>query len=106
MRVVHFESDGGKFGAGFDFLLHDDGKIVFDVRIVHAGIEIGVARDAHHHAVFDGITGEREAAERLYKLFRQNDLRLFAPADAESTAGLKNRIPIMRRPSLSSSYIM
>ena len=31
MRVVHFESDGGKFGAGFDFLLHDDGKIVFDV---------------------------------------------------------------------------
>ncbi len=31
MRVVHFESDGSKFGAGFDFLLHDDGKIVFDV---------------------------------------------------------------------------
>ena len=85
--VVHLQAHHPQVRARFDLALHEFGKVVLDVGIIDAGVDIGIACDAHHHLVFDGIAHKGEVAERLQQLFHRHQLGLFAVADAVQPVG-------------------
>ena len=81
-QIVHFQPHHAHMRARFDLPFHDLGKIVLDVRIVHARVEIGIARDAEHHFPTHRVSRKRQPAERFEQFLHGHNLRLVAVADA------------------------
>ena len=60
---------------------------MLDVGVVDAGVEVGVAGDAHEHAAAHRVPHKCEMAEGLEQLFHRHHLDLFAVADAVEAVG-------------------
>ena len=78
---VDFQPHHVEAGARLHLFFHDLGKIALDIGIVDIRVEIGVARDAHHHSAARGVTGKGVVSERAHEFFERHEARLFAPAD-------------------------
>lgn len=106
---VDFQPHHVEAGARLHLFFHDLGKIALNVGIVDIRVEIGVARDAHHHSAARGVTGKGVVSERAHEFFERHEAAAFSPPPIRyslSSAALNAITPTMCRPSRSRSYSM
>ena len=105
---VDLHAHGVLTGTVLHLVLHVGRKVevVFEVGVVHAGIEIGVAGDAHERLGNDGVAREGERAEFGDEVFERDEVDLPAARDAEEPLGRgRHRHDADHRPAVAEQFV-